>query len=62
MAIRGADTDVEEPSLAEQVFDAALAELAVVRVQPCLIAGDLFQRGVHQDPLLELRDLGWALG
>ena len=37
----GADADAEQLALTEQLFDAALPELAVVaRGQPCLIAGD----------------------
>ena len=36
-----ADTDAEQLALTEQLFDAALAELAVVaRGSPCLLAGD----------------------
>ena len=38
---QGADTDAEQLALNEQLFDAALAELAVVaRGSPCLLAGD----------------------
>ena len=38
---QGADTDAEQLALIEQLFDAALAELAVVaRGSPCLLAGD----------------------
>ena len=38
---QGADTDAEQLALTEQLFDAALAELAVVaRGSPCLLAGD----------------------
>ena len=38
---QGADTDAEQVRLTEQLFDAALAELAVVaRGSPCLLAGD----------------------
>ena len=38
---RGADTDAEQLALTEELFDAALPELAVVaRGSPCLLAGD----------------------
>ena len=38
---QGSDTDAEQLALTEQLFDAALAELAVVaRGSPCLLAGD----------------------
>ena len=38
---QGADTDAEQLSLTEQLFDAALGELRVVaRGQPCLLVGD----------------------
>ena len=38
---QGADSDSEQLSLTEQLFDAALSELSVVaRGQPCLIVGD----------------------
>ena len=38
---QGADTDAEQLALTEQLFDAALAELAVVaRGSPCLLVGD----------------------
>ena len=38
---RGADSDVEQLALTEQLFDAALVELGVVALdQPCLIVGD----------------------
>ena len=38
----GADTDAECLRLTDQLFEAALGELAVVaRRQPCLIVGDL---------------------
>ena len=38
---QGSDTDAEEQALIEQLFDAALAELAVVaRGSPCMIVGD----------------------
>ena len=38
---QGSDTDVEQRALTEQLFDAALADLAVVaRSSPCLPAGD----------------------
>ena len=44
-----ADCDPEQLALTQQLFDAALGELAVVaRGQPCLLVGD-FQRGAHQD-------------
>ena len=39
---QGSDTDAEQLALTEQLFDAALAELAVVaRGSPCLLAGDV---------------------
>ena len=38
---QGADSDAEQLSLTEQLFDAALGELSVVaRGQPCLLIGD----------------------
>ena len=38
---QGSDTDAEQQALTEQLFDAALAELAVVAGgSPCLLAGD----------------------
>ena len=38
---QGADTDAEQLSLTEQLFDAALGELSVVAWgQPCLLFGD----------------------
>ena len=38
---QGADSDAEQLSLTEQLFDAALSELSVVaRGQPCLLVGD----------------------
>ena len=38
---QGADTDAEQLSLTEQLFDAALGELSVVaRGQPCSLVGD----------------------
>ena len=38
---QGADSDAEQLSLTEQLFDAALGELSVVaRGQPCLLVGD----------------------
>ena len=38
---QGADEDAEKLSLTNQLFDAAVCELAIVsRGQPCLIAGD----------------------
>ena len=47
---QGSDTDAEQLALTEQLFDAALAELAVVaRGSPCLLAGD-FNVEAHQDP------------
>ena len=59
---QGADSDAEQLSLTQQVFDAALGELSVVsRGQPCLLVGG-FQRGAHQNPLPGKRDFGWALG
>ena len=49
---QGADEDAEKLCLSNELFDAALCELAVVgRGQP----------GAHQDPLLVKRGLGWAL-
>ena len=40
-ASKGADSDAEQLSLTEQLFDAALGELSVVsRGQPCLLVGD----------------------
>ena len=39
---QGADDDAEKLSLSDQLFDAAMCELAVVsRGQPCVIAGDI---------------------
>ena len=39
--MQGADSDAEQLSLTEQLFDAALGELSVVaRGQPCLLVGD----------------------
>ena len=59
---QGADSDAEQLSLTEQLFDAALGELSIVsRGQPCLI-GWGFQRGAHQNPLPGRRDFSWALG
>ena len=56
-----ADDDPEMSSLADQLFDAALCELAVVsRGQRCHCWR--FQRGTHQSLLPVERDLGWALG
>ena len=58
---QGAHADAEL-ALTEQLFDAALAELAVVaRGQPRLIAGD-FNVEPTKIPYLSKRDLGWALG
>ena len=58
----GADSSAEKLQLTNQLFEAALGELAVVaRGQPCLTVGD-FKRRAHQDPLPCKRDLGWALG
>ena len=38
---QGADSDAEQLSLTEQLFDPALGELSVVsRGQPCLLVGD----------------------
>ena len=38
---QGADTNAEQPALTGRLFDAALAELAVVAsCSPCLLAGD----------------------
>ena len=40
---QGSDTDAQQLALAEQLFDAALAELAVVaRGSLCLLAGDFY--------------------
>ena len=59
---QGADADVEQLSLTEQLFDAALCELCVVAWgQPCVRDGDI-QRGAYQNPLPGKRDFGWALG
>ena len=59
---QGADSDAEQLSLTEQLFDAALGELSVVsRGQPCLLVGD-FNVEPHQNPLPGKRDFGWALG
>ena len=59
---QGADSDPEQLSLTEQLFDAALGELSVVaRGQPCFI-GWGFQRGAHKNPLPGERDFGWSLG
>ena len=50
---QGADTDSEQLALTEQLFDAALGELAVVaRGSPCLLDGEFNVE----------RDLGWVLG
>ena len=41
MVIKGADTDADQLSLTDQLFDAALGELhAVALGQPCLLVGD----------------------
>ena len=41
MVIRGADSDLEQLALTDQLFDAALGELSVVaRGQPCMLVGD----------------------
>ena len=41
VCFQGADSDAEQLSLTEQLFDAALGELSVVsRGQPCLLVGD----------------------
>ena len=62
LVFQGADSDAEQLSLTEQLFDAALGELSVVsRGQPLFI-GWGFQRRAHQNPLLGKRDFGWALG
>ena len=38
---QGADTNAEQLSLTEQLFDAAFGELSIVaRGQPCLLVGD----------------------
>ena len=38
---QGADSDLEQPALTDQLFDAALGELSVMaRGQPCLLVGD----------------------
>ena len=39
--MHGADADVEQLALTDQLLDAALGELGVVaREQPCLVVGD----------------------
>ena len=59
---QGADSDAEQLSLTEQLFDAALGELEVVALdQPCLIVGG-FNVETHQNPLPGKRNFGWALG
>ena len=59
---QGADTDVEQLALTEQLFDAALGELSVVaRGQPCLLVGD-FNVEPTKNPLPGKKDFGWALG
>ena len=59
---QGADTDAEQLSLTDHLFDAALGELGVVARGSALLAGWGFQRGAHQNPLPGKRDFGWALG
>ena len=50
--VPGADTASDQLALTELLFDAALAELAVVaRGQPCINSG--ISMWGHQDPLLE---------
>ena len=56
--VRGADVDAEQLAFAEQLFGAALAELAAVaRGQPCLVAGDF-----KVEPTKIPCHFGWALG
>ena len=59
---QGADSDAEQLSLTEQLFDAALGELGVVAQWSALFIGWGFQRGAHQNPLPGKKDFGWALG
>ena len=55
---QGADTDAEQLSLTEQLFDAALRELGVVaREQPCMLVGD-FNVEPNKIPLIGIRDFG----
>ena len=57
---QGADTDAEQLALTEQLFDAALAELAVVaRGSPCLLAGD-FNVEPTKIPCLSDLDAAWS--
>ena len=58
----GADSSAERLQLTNQLFEAALSELAVVaRGQACLVCWG-FQRGAHKDTLFGSRYLCWALG
>ena len=59
---QGTDSDAEQLSLSEQLFDAALGELSVVSRGHALFIGWGFQRRAHQNPLPGKRDFGWALG
>ena len=57
----GADGDMAQLELTNQLFDPELGELAVIaRGQPGLVVGDI--KVVHQGPFSVQRDLGWALG
>ena len=56
-----ADDDSEKLNLTNQLFDAALCELAVVgRGQPCVLAGD-FNVEPTKIPCFIERDLQWTL-
>ena len=58
---QGAEDDSEKLSLTNQLFDAALCELAVVsRGQPCVLAGDFNVEPTKISCLLK-RNHGWAL-
>ena len=67
---QGADSDAEQLSLTEQLFDAALVELSVVaRGQPCLLVGDFnveptkilaWQKGFRLGSGVDLEE-AWAL-
>ena len=59
---QGADSDAEQLSLTEHLFDAALGELSVVFSGTALFISWGFQRRAHQNPLPGKRDFGWALG
>ena len=59
---QGSDTDAGQLALTGQLFDAAIAELAVVaRGSLCLLAGD-FNVEPTKIPCLSKKDLSWALG